>query len=126
MAIEIRKTDGHYFQYIATAANAPSLQLNMGEIVYWVQEGAASGDGTLLVEEQVLTGHQVRMLPHPSGGGICTLFIHGKNFKSEYEFRRGGANLQSELEKELAGLPRGTVTKDFGVFNHRDESTYVQ
>ena len=125
MANIIRKNKGHYFQYIASTASAPSLLLNMGEIIYWVQEGAANDDGELLVDQQVLTGRQVVALPLSSAAKIYTLFIQGKNFKSEYELRKGGIDLQTDLEKQLENLPTWTVTKTFGTFEHRDESTYV-
>lgn len=124
MAIQIREGEGHYFHYVATASNAPTLKVEVGEIRYWVQEGSAGDDGFHLVSGKQIIGGETKPLPTPDEEGIFTLFVHGDEFKSEYEFHRGGVTISSVLKKELAGLPRTTIEKSFGTFDHRSESFY--
>jgi hypothetical protein len=124
MAMQIREGEGHYFHYVATASNAPTLKVEVGEIRYWVQKGKADNNGSLLVSGKQVVGGKTQALPTPDEEGIFTLFVRGKDFKSEYEFRRGGVTISSIMKKELEGLPKTTVEKSFGTFDHRSESFY--
>lgn len=124
MAMHIDKNEGHYFQYIATASNVPSLSVDVGEIRYWVQKGPANEGGLLLVRNKSAIGGQRVFLPALDHEGVLTLFIQGKESDSEYEFRRGGVGISDVAKKELAGLPTGLVEKVFGKFEHRSDSTY--
>ncbi len=124
MAMQIREGEGHYFHYVATADNAPTLKVEVGEIRYWVQKGSAGSNGFRLVSGKQVAGGETKPLPTLDEEGIFTLFVRGKDFKSEYEFHRGGVTISSPRQKELEGLPKTTVTTSFGTFNHRSESSY--
>lgn len=126
MSIKIGKGDGHYFHYSAVAANAPRLFVQKGKINYWVQQGAVDDNGKLLTQGEVIAGQFSPLLPTPDhASAILTLFVQGVYAPNEYEFRRGGAGVQSVHQKELDGLTHKSVTKPFGTFAHRSDFSYT-
>lgn len=116
----IRTDTGHYYHFATVGGRVPTLQVTEGSVEFWIQEGAANGDGERTGPEEQLAGPARELPVDANEERIYALFIRRKSFRAKYDLRANGADFKTLIEKqEASSFPAEPIANDIGRFVHR-------